>query len=59
MSGMIPKLLTIKETCEALRISRSTLHHLVENGELKPVKIGKKVLFDEKDLIKFLERSKG
>jgi excisionase family DNA binding protein len=55
---MIQKLLTVIETCEVLRISRSKLYHLVEDGELKPVKIGKKVLFDEKDLQKFIERSK-
>jgi len=55
---MIQKLLTVIETCEVLRISRSKLYHLVEDGELKPVKIGKKVLFDEKDLMRFIERSK-
>jgi excisionase family DNA binding protein len=59
ISAMIPKLLTVIETCEALRISRTKLYHLVENGDLKPIKIGKKVLFDEKDLMKFLERSKS
>jgi len=56
--AMIQKLLTVIETCEVLRISRSKLYHLVEDGELKPVKIGKKVLFDEKDLMRFIERSK-
>lgn len=41
------KLLTVKETCERLRISRATLYNLVKTGKLTFVKIGGKSLVRE------------
>lgn len=41
------KLLTVKEACERLRISRATLYNLVKKGKLSLVKIGGKSLISE------------
>lgn len=35
-----PLLLTVKETCDALRIGRTNLYRMIHDGQLKAVKIG-------------------
>jgi excisionase family DNA binding protein len=41
------RLLTVKEACERLRISRATLYNLTKEGKLAFVKIGGKSLIKE------------
>lgn len=41
----VEQLLTVDETMEHLRISRSKLHELVRDGELPAVKFGRRTLF--------------
>jgi excisionase family DNA binding protein len=41
------KLLTVREVCERLRISRATFYSLVKKGDLSIVKIGGKSLIAE------------
>jgi excisionase family DNA binding protein len=53
------RLLTVKETCKYLRISAPTLYRMLERKELIPVKIGKRTLFDRKDLDAYIDASKG
>ncbi len=53
------RLLTVKETCKYLRISPPTLYRMIERGEMVPVKIGKRTLFDKKDLDGLIDGSKG
>ena len=53
------RLLTVKETCTYLRISPPTLYRMIDRRELVPVKIGKRTLFDRKDLDKYIDASKG
>ena len=53
------RLLTVKETCNYLRISPPTLYRMIEKKELIPVKIGKRTLFDRKDLDKYIDAAKG
>jgi excisionase family DNA binding protein len=53
------RLLTVKETCNYLRISPPTLYRMIERRELVPVKIGKRTLFDRKDLDKYIDAAKG
>ncbi len=53
------RLLTVKETCSYLRISPPTLYRMIERRELIPVKIGKRTLFDKKDLDRFIDAAKG
>ena len=45
---------TISETCRALQISRTTLWKLVKSRRLKPVRIGRRVLFTTRALEEFL-----
>lgn len=53
------RLLTVKETCTYLRISPPTLYRMIDRRELVPVKIGKRTLFDRKDLDKYIDAAKG
>lgn len=48
------KLYNITEAKEALRISRTSLYLLIEKGQLKPIRIGGRVLFTEKELTRFI-----
>jgi excisionase family DNA binding protein len=51
----IPKLTySIPEACKALQISRTTLWKLVKSRRLKPVRIGRRVLFPIRALDDFL-----
>jgi excisionase family DNA binding protein len=50
-----PKLTySVPEVCKALQISRSTLWRLVRSRRLKPVRIGRRVLFTLKAVDEFL-----
>lgn len=51
------KLLTVKEVCERLRISRATLYNLVRKGELAFVKIGGKSLISEDDVDRLIAQA--
>jgi excisionase family DNA binding protein len=44
------KMLTIKEVCEMLRISKFTAYRWIKSGRLKASQIGKKYLFKEEDI---------
>jgi putative molybdopterin biosynthesis protein len=46
--------LTLKETTEFLRVSRSTVYRLLERGELPGYKISKRWKFGQKDLREFV-----
>ncbi len=48
------RLLTIREACDRLRISRATLYKLVKRGTLPLVKVGGKSLIMEEALLKLL-----
>lgn len=52
------KLMNVAEAADYLRISRASLYNLMKKGELKPVKIGKRTLFDSEDVKKFVEGQK-
>lgn len=50
-----PKLTySIAEVCKALQISRTTLWKLVKSRRLKPVRIGRRVLFSLRVIDEFL-----
>ena len=61
MAGLnVPKLTySVPEVCEALQISRTTLWKLVRSRRLKPVRIGRRVLFSMKALEDFLNGESG
>jgi excisionase family DNA binding protein len=52
-SNGIPKLYTIKELAEIIKVTERTLHSYVKNGRLKGVKIGGKWKVTEANLHKF------
>ncbi len=52
------KLLSVNETMSILNISRQTIYRLIKQGKLLPIKIGRKTLFKEEDLKKFIEESR-
>jgi len=55
MATHVPKLTySVPEVCEALQISRTTLWKLVRSRRLKPVRIGRRVLFSLKAVEEFL-----
>ena len=55
MATNVPKLTySVPEVCEALQISRTTLWKLVRSRRLKPVRIGRRVLFSLKAVDEFL-----
>ena len=56
----VPKLTySVPEACEALQISRTTLWKLVRSRRLKPVRIGRRVLFSLKALEDFINGDNG
>jgi len=56
---MEKKLLTVREACEYLSISKATLYKLIKKGKIKPVKIGKSTRLDKEDLDKLVETLKN
>lgn len=52
---VMEKLYTIKETAELLRISKATLFRLMAEGKIIPLKLGKRSLFSEEELTRFIE----
>lgn len=46
---------TIAEACEALGIGRTTIYQLIKNGDLRPVKIGRRTLLAANELERLLE----
>jgi excisionase family DNA binding protein len=57
-SVLFQKLLTVEDVMANLRISRPTLYRLLKTGQLVPVRIGKRTLFDPADIRSFIETSK-
>ena len=44
--------LTAKELQQFLKIGHSTMHRFMNNGKLKPVRFGRRLLFKKSDLLK-------
>ena len=52
------KLLNVQETSEILGVKVQTLYNMISEQRITFVKIGRLVKFDEKDLIKFIDKNK-
>jgi excisionase family DNA binding protein len=50
-------LLTVPEVAERLRISQRTLRRLVAGGHLRPVRIGSRTLFTDREVAAFVAAS--
>ena len=55
---MTRRLLSVKEACYYLHLSRATLYHMIQRKEIGPVNIGGRTLFDRKDLDEMIEKAK-
>jgi len=51
-------LLTTKEVCQILKLNRYTLYKLVEEKKLHAYKFSNKYMFDRKEVIEFLKKSR-
>lgn len=52
-------LLSVKETCAYLRISRSELHRLEQADLLTPIRFGRRVFYGRDDLDEYIRRGGG
>ena len=58
VQGMIKpaeKSYTISEFCKRFQISKPTLYEWIKMGKIKPVKIGRRVFFNRKDVESLLD----
>src|SRR5262245_23440734 len=55
-NGPTPRLNTIEEVMERLRIGRSTAFELIGTRQLRSIKVGRRRLVSEAALIEFIER---
>jgi excisionase family DNA binding protein len=46
----VAELLTIKEAAEQLRVSRRTVERLIAAGQIRPTRIGRRILITEREL---------
>ena len=53
-SGVKSLLLTERETCERLRLGRSTLRRLWAEGAIRPVKVGRSLRFPTAEVERFV-----
>jgi len=53
------RLLNKKDVCKLLLISEPTLNRLLRAGRIRPVKIGRRVLFEEEEIERFIEECRG
>lgn len=50
-----PLLVTVKQAGQMLGLGRTSIHHLVRSGQLKPVRIGAAVRFSVEHLREFVD----
>ncbi len=53
------KLYSINDALDVLKISRAKLYLLIKDKSIKPVKIGKRSLFKESELNRFIKSLNG
>jgi len=54
----IPRLLTLLEVADRLRVSPHTVRSWVRNGRLRPVRVCRRLLFEPAEVIRFLAEAK-
>lgn len=52
----LPNITTTKELAEFLKISESTIHRAVKDGELQSLKIGRNVRYEKAEVLKWLNQ---
>lgn len=51
---MTTALLTLSEVAERLRVSVRTVHRLIDRGQIRPTRIGRRTLVTEKEVEAFV-----
>lgn len=51
-----PRLVELQEAMRLTTLGRSAIYNLIETGELRRIKLGKKVVFLEQDVRDFINR---
>jgi len=51
-------LLTVQEVCKLLRLNRYTVYKLVEEGKLPAYRFSNKYMFDRREVMEFLKKSR-
>lgn len=51
----LPKLIDVPTVCELTSLSVSRIYRLIEDGELRRVKLGRKTVFVEADVIAWID----
>ena len=54
VSAPAPLLVNVRQACQMLGLGRTSIHHLVRSGQLKPVRIGSSVRFSVEHLREFV-----
>ena len=54
VSAPPPLLVNVRQACQMLGLGRTSIHHLVRSGQLKPVRIGSSVRFSVEHLREFV-----
>lgn len=57
LAGSLPRLLTLLEVADALRLSKHTIRAFVRKGKLCPVKVCRRLLFRRSDIEKLIAAS--
>jgi excisionase family DNA binding protein len=58
MSDNIPRLLTLFELAEKLRVSRHTIRAWIRKGRLRPIRLCRRLLFHPDEVARFLAEAK-
>lgn len=54
-ASVVPKVFTVDETAEKLRVSRSTVYKMIADGELVPSRVSRRVLIPATEVARVLD----
>ncbi|CAN5349129.1 hypothetical protein BH20ACT13_BH20ACT13_25870 [soil metagenome] len=55
----LPRAISVNDTAAVLGISRATVYRLIQSGDLRPVRVGRRLRFRLEELDAYLERESG
>ncbi len=51
----MPEILTVKEVCDILKVSKSTLYRVIRSNELQAVKVRSAIRIKKDDLVRYID----
>ena len=51
----MPEILTVKEVCDILKVSKSTLYRVIRSNELQSVKVRSAIRIKKDDLVRYID----